>query len=138
MDKDQASQRFGYFIDKLRSITLAVQLLPFVYGFLYVIAILSYIYLPEQISVICDHLLYVSVCVIVYNLILSRILKLCIWHKSACLVPLYPEIISITDYFFDLSSNAEEINMFTILFMTITLLVSAYFVFLAPKQNGRR
>lgn len=138
MDREQTNRHLEYLIGKLKAITLAIQLLPFVHGFLYVLAILVYIFLPEPYSVVCDHLFYVSVCVIAYNLILSKILKLCAWHKAACLVPLYPELVSIVDYFIPLTQDAAAINLLTIAFMSTTLLISAYFVFLSPKCHGRK
>jgi len=136
MEKDQQRLNLEGLVRKLRSVTLAVQLLPFVYGFLFVLAMVAYLVLPEWISVICDHLFYVSLVVIIYNLILSRTLKLCAWHRAACLVPLLPELVSVADQtIIDLSEQAAVINIWTIITMTFILLISAYKVFFS---NGRR
>lgn len=134
MDND----RYGLVLEvvkKLKEITKAVQLLPFVYCVLYIFAILVYLFGSDTASVVCDHLFYVSITVIIYNLILSRILKLCFWHKTACLIPLIPELVGLADkIFIELSIYAEYVNLGMIITMTALLLISAYKVFFT---NGR-
>lgn len=136
MEKDPQRLNLEGLVRKLRSVTLAVQLLPFVYGFFFVLAMVAYLILPEWLSVVCDHLFYVSLVVIIYNLILSRTLRLCCWHKAACVVPLFPELVSVADQtIIDLSEQAAIINVWTIITMTFILLVSAYKVFFS---DGRK
>lgn len=136
MEKDPQRLNLEGLVRKLRSVTLAVQLLPFVYGFFFVLAMVAYLVLPEWVSVVCDHMFYVSLVVIIYNLILSRTLRLCGWHKAACVVPLFPELVSVADQtVIELSEDAAVINIWTIATMTFVLLVSAYKVFFS---NGRK
>ena len=136
MGKDQQRLNLEGLVRKLRSVTLAVQLLPFVYGFFFILAMVAYRVLPEWVSVVCDHLFYVSLVVIIYNLILSKTLRLCGWHKAACVVPLFPELVSLADQtVIELTEMAAAINMWVIAMMTFVLLVSAYKVFFS---DGRK
>lgn len=131
MDRDQRRLDLEGLIIKLRTITRAVQLLPFLYGFLYILAMIVYLLCPDWISVVCDHLFYISVTGVAYNLILSRILRLCKWHRAACLVPLTPELVGLADQtLVKLSAYAELINICIIIVSTMLLLVAAYNVFL--------
>lgn len=135
MGKDQERLNLKELVKKLRDITRAVQLLPFVYGFLFVIAMLVYLFCPDWLSTICDHLFYVSIAGVIYNLILSRTLRLCKWHRAACCIPLLPEFVGLADKtIVNLSQYAEFLNIGTIITMTSLLLISAYKVFFS---NGR-
>lgn len=135
MDGDQRRLNLEELIRKLRNITTVVQLLPFIYGFLFIFALVAYLVLPDWVSTVCDHFFYVSLTVILYNLILSRTLRLCRWHKLACVIPLFPEMVSLADLtLIDLSSHAAIVNILTIIFMTLLLLIAAYNVFF----NGRK
>ena len=135
MDKDQRRHNLEELIRKLRNITTAVQLLPFVYGFLFILAMIAYLVLPDWVSILCDHLFYVSITVVVYNLILSKMLRLCAWHRTACIVPVIPELVSIADQtIVNLSESALIINLGTIIFMTALLLISAYKVFFYGRK----
>lgn len=131
VDKDQRRLSLEELIRKLRNITTVVQLLPFIYGFLFILALIAYLVLPDWVSVLCDHFFYVSLTVILYNLILSRTLRLCRWHRIACIVPLFPEIVSLADLtLINLSSRAAVVNIITIISMTLLLLIAAYNVFM--------
>lgn len=135
VDRDQRKLNLEELIRKLRTVTLVVQLLPFIYGFLFILALIAYLVLPDWVSILCDHFFYVSLTVILYNLILSRTLRLCHWHRIACIVPLFPEMVSLADLtLINLSSRAAIVNIITIISMTLLLLVAAYNVFF----NGRK
>ena len=130
MAEDQERLKLEGLIKKLRSVTLAVQILPFIYAFLYILAMVAYLLCSDIVSIICDHLFYVSVCVIVYNLILSKTLRLCNWHRASCLVPLIPELVGLADStIIDLSEVAVKVNIFTIIAMILILLICAHHVF---------
>lgn len=130
VDNDRQGSNLENLVKKLRTITTVVQLLPFVYASLYVVAMLVYLFGSDASSVICDHLFYISPIVVVYNLVLSKSLRLCVWHKSACLLPVFPECVGVFDrLILNLSEFAVVINLISILVVTIVLLVSAYNVF---------
>lgn len=118
-----------------------VQLAPFVYAFLYTIIVGLYPYTTYSTAKVLDTLLYVSPVVIIVNLIESKILKLCKWHKTACLLPLLPQIAIIIDTHI-VQFNIPAARMASIIFlaMLILFLVSAYQVFFnnGNKQNSIR
>lgn len=120
-----------YIIGKLRSITTAVQVMPFLYALLYIFALAAYLFAPEPILGVLDTLLYVSPVVVVGNLIQSKILKLCKWHKAACLLPVLPQVNIVVDrYIYEFTIRAEVAHISLIILMSILLLVAAYNVFL--------
>lgn len=131
VDNDRQRLDLGGLIKKLRQITRAVQLMPFIYGGFYVLSLTIYITGTEEAATLCDTLFYVSPIVAIEFLILSRLLKLCKWHRTACCVPLIPQVVSMIDYYIiQLSEIVVQVDIFVYMFSVILLLVSAYKVFL--------
>lgn len=105
--------------------------MPFLYASLYIAALVAYMFVSEPIMQMLDTLFYVSPVVIIGNLILSRILKLCSWHKVACVLPFFPQInIFIDSYIYEFSVRAELAHIIMVISMSVLLLVAAYNVFL--------
>ena len=120
-----------YLIFKLRSITRAVQIMPFAYAAVYVVALSCYLFVSDKAMSFLDTLLYVSPVVTTGNLIQSKILRLCKWHKTACLVPTLPQLNILFDsYVHKLSSSAVMAHLLLVIVMIVILLISAYKVFL--------
>ena len=131
MDKDLKSLDLGGLIKKLRHITLATQLMPFIYGGLYVVSLLLYTVGTEETAMLCDTLFYVSPIVVIEFLVLSRMLRLCKWHRMACCVPLIPQVVSMIDfYIIQLSEILVLVDLFVYTASIVILLISAYKVFL--------
>ena len=121
---------------KLRRISQAVQLAPFVYVGLYVIALALYLSVPEEVMAILDTMFYVSPAVVAINLVQSRILGLCAWHRAACLLPLAPQVNIIIDrYVYEFSESAETAHLYLVLIMSILIIISAYNVFFGKKRE---
>ena len=133
MSKDKSEANIGqvkYLLNKLRYITLAVQILPFIYSFLYILSLVLYLICDESILRILDTLFYVSPIVVCGFLVESRILKLCKWHKSACILPILPQAIVLTDaYIVELTSIEAHIAIITPIVLSVLLLIAAYNVF---------
>ena len=126
-------------LERMRSITLAVQVIPFIYTGLYIIALICYLFASENVLTVIDTFLYVSPVMVVAFLVESRILKLCKWHKMACALPLLPQVSIIIDrYFHELCVEDIYVHFTVITLMAVLLLVAAYKVFLSPKRNGRK
>lgn len=120
-----------YVISKLRAITLAVQIIPFAYTSIFIITLILYLFASDTVLTILDTLLYVSPLVVVCTLIQSSVLKLCRWHKTACILPVVPQINILADrYIYEFSVRAELLHVSVILLMSILLLIAAYNVFL--------
>lgn len=129
--QDQRVDKIKYLVDKLRYITLCVQILPFIYTGLYLMTMVLYLFVPESVCSILDTLFYVSPVVILGFLAESRILKLCKWHKTACILPLFPQAIVLTDsHIISLIKYEAYIVIVTPIVLCLLLLIAAYNVFM--------
>ena len=117
-------------VKTLRRVTTAVQILPFVYAVPYIFVLSAYNFTTEVVQSALDATFYISPVVVISTLFLSRVLKLCKWHKTACIIPLVPQAASAFDYYI-LSFSDEMTYAFTfiIVVMVILLLIAAYKVF---------
>ena len=123
-------------VSVLRNITWAVQIFPFVYTALYIPVFIAYNFAPDTALDILDALFYVSPVVILAQLLYSRLLKLCIWHRIACCIPLLAELVDFTDsYIYQLSANQVYIINITIVVMIVLYAIAFYKVFFT--DNGR-
>ena len=131
-------ERIKYLIEKLRAITLTAQIIPFVYSALYILCMVLYLTAGENTVRVADTLFYVSPAVVAAFLIESRVLKLCKWHRSACALPLLPQVAVFIDYHVaPLGRSAAYVAVILPAAMALLLLVAAYNVFLKPKHNVR-
>lgn len=115
---------------------MAVQIIPFAYTFIYILVLFAYGNISDETASMLDTLFYISPIQIIGLLILSKVLHLCKWHRMACILPLFPQIVSFIDYYIIALTEIEAYvtNIITII-MSVLLLVSAYKVFFA---NGRK
>lgn len=128
-----------YVIGKLRSITRMVQLAPFVYTFLYIFIVGLYPWASYGTAQVLDTLFYVSPVVIAINLIESRILKLCKWHKTSCCIPLIPQIAILIDrHIVQFTISASLLCTIVFLSMLVLFLISAYKVFFTNGTARRK
>ena len=127
---EQERDRILRLIGKLRNITIAVQIAPFAYTFIYIISLVLYLFVTEDVACILDTIAYISPVTVIIFLIESRILEMCRWHKRACILPIITQIPALIDtYIYELSEVAALINISTILLMSILLLIAAHHVF---------
>lgn len=83
-----------------RRILFAVKVLPFLFsGFCLLSAILVKICSPDSMFII-DGLVYISPLAVGALLWLSHILRLCWWHKTACILPLVAQLVGYIDSLF--------------------------------------
>ena len=136
MENPESRVDFRKYILILRNATLAVQIIPFAYTLIYIFVFFSYGHISEEAASALDTLFYISPIQIIGLLILSKILHLCKWHRMACVLPLFPQLVSFIDYYIIALTEIEAYvtNIITIV-MSALLLVSAYKVFFA---NGRK
>jgi len=85
----------------------------------------------EETMTMLDTLFYISPLFCATHLLYSRILHLCAWHRTACLVPVFPQVVNFVDYYL---VSFSEVQAFvfnaTAMAMTAVLLIAAYNVFL--------
>lgn len=105
--------------------------MPFIYGVLYIACMVLYLFVPEGWLVALDTLFYVSPTVVVSFLVFSSVLRLCKWHKTACIVPVVPQGISLVDrYVVWFPCSAATITIIASILLTAVLVFCAYKVFM--------
>lgn len=130
MDSQDRRADLKRLVDTLRRVTTAVQILPFIYSAISIILLAVYNIVPESVQMLLDTLFYISPVTVVAFLLLSKLLHFCKWHKTACVLPLVPQVVSLTDYYIiNLTVPEVWVANGTIITMTILLLVAAYKVF---------
>jgi len=131
VEQDRKPLDLAGLVKKLRYVTLAVQLMPFLYAVPYLATLVITSQAPEDIVKLFDTLFYVSPIVVAGLLVLSKLLCLCRWHKTACVLPLLPQVVSFIDYYIiELTEIAAQVNIILFGSMAIILLVSAYNIFM--------
>lgn len=120
----------------LRRLTRLVQLVPFVYLILYASYLLISWFLPDSILGLLDSIIFVSPATSGGLLVLSRILKLCKWHKAAVVIPFSSQIESYIDSFVFTFSELEIIVINAVIGIAVII-----FLILANKHffhDGRK
>lgn len=120
----------------LRRITMAVQVIPFVYTGLFVILFSSYYLFPGDTMFIINYLFFVSPIIVLAHLVYSRMLMLCKWHRRACALPLIPQSVDLFDtYVCQLGNGAFVVAVITIFITMIAFMFCIYKVFFT--DDGR-
>ena len=131
MDKDHQNLDIAGLVKKLRYVTAAVQVMPFVYSDIFIVCMVLYLFCSDEAACACDTLFYVSPVTVVSFLILSRLLRMCVWHRTACVLPLIPQLISFVDRnVIEFPFSAASITIVTSIVLFATLLVAAYKTFI--------
>ena len=135
MEEAELKGKVQHIVDKLRQITTLVQLAPFVLTFIYFIVFGLYFILPDILLNVIDTLFYTSPIVALLLLAQSKILCLCKWHRTACLLPIVPHAFSAADYTLIVFSNDfARIVIASTIAMAILLLIAAYKIFIKPDR----
>ena len=130
MDSQDRRADLKRLVDTLRRVTTAVQILPFIYSAISIVLLAVYNIVPESVQMLLDTLFYVSPVTVIAFLLLSKLLNMCVWHKSACILPLVPQAVSLTDYYIiNLTVPEVWVANTLIVVMSAILLVAAYKVF---------
>ena len=121
----QGRRAVSRIIDILRKTTRLVQLLPFAYLVVYAAVLLTEPLIPDGLYCFIDALLNEPPAVVLLFLVLSHLLKLCKWHKIACLIPMLSRVVNAFDGFVITLTQSEVITInstlgiITILFILI-------------------
>ena len=83
----------------LRNATKVVKLMPFIYAIVYILCMVGYLLFSDEVATLLDKVFYVSPISILFSLYLSRTLKMCIWHRIECILPLLPTLLVFVDEF---------------------------------------
>lgn len=127
MEKQDPRAAVSRLVAVLRKTTRLVKIIPFAYLVVYAAVLLTESFLPDGLYSVINALLNVPPAVVLLFLMLSHILKLCIWHKAACLIPMLPRIMSLFDEFVMTLSREEVISINIILGVsTLFFILIAY------------
>ena len=115
----------------------AVQVFPFVYAVLFILLYGSYSFITnETIRFVIDYSFFVSPIVVFAHYIYSRMLRMCVWHRIACLLPVLTQIVDVLDTFVvSISRNGMTITVVTIIVSMIIYGFAIYGTFFST--NGR-
>lgn len=128
---DRTHSNLEDLIKKLRYITAAVQIIPFIYSAIYVVCMVLYLFCSEDVVKLCDAMFYVSPVTVGVLLVLSKLLRMCIWHRAACMIPILPQTVSLVDYYIvRFPGSAAMAVIITAIVSVSILLFSAYKTFM--------
>lgn len=97
MDNQDPKDVLGKLVIVLRKLTRLVKAIPFTYLIIYSIYLLLGLFCCETVISWLDSLIVISPATTVTLLSLSKVLKLCKWHKTACVFPLTTQAESFID-----------------------------------------
>lgn len=121
----------------LRRTTALVKWFPFIYTAIFIITMCAYYWISEDVANTLDTILYTSPMFMLFTLILSRILKLCKWHRLQCCLPLYPIIlVGIDNYLIHINRVTTGFLIASVIALCVITLINAYFVFRKPKTHN--
>lgn len=129
MDSQDQRSAVSFVLSVLRKITRAAKFLPFLYLAVFGLVSICEVWTAEEQNELINTLLYIPPPIVFLSLFLSKILKLCIWHKTACLIPTLSQIEGFIDqYVFQFTQ--EEI----VLINTSIGVISIAFIFIAYRK----
>lgn len=138
MDSPDPKGAASYLVYILRRVTRWVQLLPFAYLLLLAVYLLLESLMPDWSLRLADGLLNIPSQVIAGIVSLGRLLRLCAWHLTACLLPFLVKAVSWIDAFV-LTFTQEEIILINtatgILFLTFIYTANRHF-FHVRRENA--
>lgn len=116
---------------------VAIQTFPFVYAALFLFLYGSYIFIDnETVRFFIDYAFFVSPIVVAAHYFYSRILRMCVWHRIACLLPIITQIVDLLDTFVAIvSRNGMAIMIVTIIVSIVIYGFTIYGTFFSP--DGR-
>lgn len=126
-------------VDILRRVTVIVKIFPFFYTFGLLLFWLISPTLTDTALNLVDGAIYLSAIMVLFLIRLSYCVKLCIWHRLQCALPLLPQIVAQVDRYifkFDYYLATAEVVIMCIIF-TLSL-INAYFVFIKPATKNKR
>lgn len=110
----------------LRKITRVVQLLPYAYLLLFASYLLCESVLPDAIVRLADNVLNTPIIAIIVMLCAGRLLRLCNWFKTACVLPITTKVESYIDAFVFTFTQEEIIFINTAVgLLVVTFLILA-------------
>lgn len=135
MENPDPNGAVSHLVAILRKITRVVQLLPFAYLLLFASYLLCESVLPDAVVCLADNVLNTPIIAIIVMLGAGRLLRLCNWFKTACLLPITTKVEGYIDAFV-FTFTQEEIILIntTIGILCIVFIILSYRHFFAHGQ----
>ena len=116
----------NYIIAVLRKVTRGAQLVPFAYLLLLAFVLLFEPLLSDAAFNAINELLYMPPAVFGIGFLLSRTLKLCVWHKISCAIPLIPQVENYIDgYIIEFTQNEVILINVALGILTLAFIIQA-------------
>jgi hypothetical protein len=116
--------------DILRRVTLYVKLSPFVYTGLYLLCMIVYPFAGDNALIWLDMTLYVSPVMIAVFVMLSYALRMCVWHRLQCSLPLISYAVSLTDSFiYEFGEIGFYVNIATAAVISVLSIINGIKIF---------
>lgn len=136
MDNPDQRSAVRFVLDVLRKITRAAKVLPFVYLAVFSLVLITDVFLPDSVYWLIHSLLYIPPSVIILSLSLSKLLKLCAWHKTACSIPLLSQAEGYIDSYVFQFTQGEIIFINTAIGLaSLAFIVLAYRHFFYGREG---
>lgn len=120
----------------LRRTTSTVRLFPFLYAPVYIASMFGYLLFTESAAIVLDTLFYLSFLTVALLVRLSYCLRLCVWHRIQCCLPLLPQpLIFIDNYIYRFGETIVIINLWLAILIFTMSLVNAYHTFINPHNS---
>lgn len=94
---DQRAAVVSKVLHKYRKVVRILRIAPFIYLIFFALFSLSSVFLPERLVCFLDCAMIVSPVTTFGAFLLSGVLGMCRWHKTACLLPYSAKVISFID-----------------------------------------
>lgn len=135
MDNQDPRSGVNYLVSVLRKVTRAVQLAPFAYLVFFGSFLICEFYIPEVVVGILDKIFYVSPALMGIMLCASKLLKLCHWHRIACVIPGITQLGDFVDsMLFQFTQSEVILFNATVGILSLAFLLKANIHF----KNGRQ
>lgn len=130
-------QQLSSIMDSQVRIVLAVQIAPFVYTLLFLVVFsLAFFSTNESMLTMIDYICFISPVVVVAHLVYSWMLRFCVWHRLACVLPILPQLVDLYDTYV----SPFTVEQIIIVKATILVTICLYFLFAYGtffSRNGR-
>lgn len=128
-----------YLLNIVKRVTITVKTFPFYYA----AGLILFWFIAPMLDVMTvieiDNLIVLSALMMLFLVRLSYCVKLCIWHRFQCVLPILPQISAqIDQQIYEFGAYTATANtIFMILVFSLSL-VNAYFVFVKPAIMKKR
>lgn len=128
-----------YLLRIVKRVTITIKTFPFYYAGGLILFWLIAPILDIMTTIFIDSLIVLSAIMILFLIRLSYCVKLCIWHRIQCALPILPQISTqIDQQVYRFGSYTATANTMAMILIFVLSLVNAYFVFIKPATRNKR